>query len=385
MNIRWTGAAAGIAVAAAICLSPLTEAASLTGIYGPGSTGSAVRFIQSQLDQAGYHIPLTGYFGPITESAVKNYQSTHHLATDGIVGPLTEKSFTSKTTSDSASPAFDVARVSTYRVQPGNTLGSIAAQFHTSWQTLAQMNHLGNPNFLKVGQLLTVPGGQPMTASANKPAATPPKVSATSQSGRYTIRVGNTLSSIAGEFHTTWQTLAQLNHLTDPNNIAVGEVLVLPGSTSAPTTRSNSGSNSTSLPSQIARLSLGQAIVSTALKYLGVPYVWGDENPASGFDCSGLVQYVLGQNGISIGRTTWDQYQEVSPVSRANLVPGDLVFFTTYSPGASHVGIYIGSYPQLGYQQAFVDAPAPGQSVMVQNLNDPFYVDHYYGAGSVNP
>lgn len=129
---------------------------------------------------------------------------------------------------------------------------------------------------------------------------------------------------------------------------------------------------------------LGQAIVDTALKYLGVPYVWGGTTP-SGFDCSGLVQYALAQNGIAIGRTSFDQYAEVTKIPRAALAPGDLVFFSTDGPGASHVGIYIGSDPRLGYQQAFVAAPAPGQSVMIQNLDTAYWIANYYGAGTIIP
>lgn len=273
-----------------------------------------------------------------------------------------------------------LVQAATYTVQAGNTLGGIATRFHTSWQKLATLNHLANPNIIDVGEVLNL-SNNTVTAGAMQPA----KVTKTApvMGGRYTVQSGDTLGSIAARFHTTWQTLAALNHLANPNRISVGEVLIVPESHSAPS-GSNTGSNSVSLPVQAPAQSLDQAIVATAYRYLGAPYVWGGSSPA-GFDCSGLVQYVLGQNGVAIGRTTWQQYQEVTPVSRGNLVPGDLVFFQTYAPGASHVGIYIGSYPKLGYQQAFIDAPAPGQSVMVQNFNNSYWINHYYGAGSVRP
>ncbi len=367
-------------MAAALGFAPLAQAASLTGIYGPGSTGAGVKELQTILDHAGYHVGVTGYFGPVTESAVKSFQASHHLETDGIVGPLTEAAFTA-VTGNSASPTFEAAPPATYQVRAGDTLSGIAFRFHTSWQTLAAINHLANPNALYVGQVLKLsPTSQPVTAAANQPAP----ASTTAAGGHYTVQAGNTLGGIAARFHTTWQTLAALNHLANPNIIEVGEVLTLPGTSSASST-TGTGSNSASLPVQSAPQSLDQAIVSTAFKYLGVPYVWGGENPATGFDCSGLVQYVLAQNGISIGRTSWAQYQDVTPVSRANLVPGDLVFFSTDGAGASHVGIYIGAYPKLGYAQAFIDAPAPGQSVMVQNLNNVYWANHYYGAGAVRP
>lgn len=196
-----------------------------------------------------------------------------------------------------------------------------------------------------------------------------------------TVRAGDTLDSIAAAHHTTWQILVRINHLANPNRLAIGQALRLPSIAPDP----GRASNSASLPVQSPPQSLTASIAATAFKYLGVPYVWGGENPATGFDCSGLVQYVLAQNGIAIGRTSYEQYQQVTPVSRANLVPGDLLFFSTDAPGASHVAIYIGSYPKLGYAEAFIDAPAPGQSVMVQNLHNVYWNAHYLGAGSVRP
>lgn len=102
--------------------------------------------------------------------------------------------------------------------------------------------------------------------------------------------------------------------------------------------------------------SVGDQIVATAMKYLGVPYVWGGTTPY-GFDCSGLVQYVYAENGISISRTTYTQQAEATPVSFDDLQPGDLVFWG-YS--AYHVGIYIGN-------GQYIHAPAPGQSVCIQS------------------
>lgn len=103
---------------------------------------------------------------------------------------------------------------------------------------------------------------------------------------------------------------------------------------------------------------IGEQIVATALKYLGVPYVWGGTSP-SGFDCSGLVQYVYAENGISIGRTTYVQQAEATPVSFDELQPGDLVF---WGSSAHHVGIYIGD-------GQYIHAPAPGQSVCIQSYS----------------
>jgi cell wall-associated NlpC family hydrolase len=98
-------------------------------------------------------------------------------------------------------------------------------------------------------------------------------------------------------------------------------------------------------------------VVGIAMRYLGVPYVWGGASP-SGFDCSGLVMYVFAQIGVSLPHSSYAQYGMGTPVSMSQLQPGDLVFFA----GASHVGIYIG-----GGQ--FIHAPHTGDVVKISSLS----------------
>jgi cell wall-associated NlpC family hydrolase len=98
-------------------------------------------------------------------------------------------------------------------------------------------------------------------------------------------------------------------------------------------------------------------VVGIAMRYLGVPYVWGGASPR-GFDCSGLVMYVFAQIGVSLPHSSYAQYGMGSPVSMSQLQPGDLVFFA----GASHVGIYIG-----GGQ--FIHAPHTGDVVKISSLS----------------
>lgn len=100
--------------------------------------------------------------------------------------------------------------------------------------------------------------------------------------------------------------------------------------TTKPTT---SRSNTSTAPAANSKAS---AIISTAKKYIGVPYVWGGTTP-SGFDCSGFIQYVFAKHGINLPRTSAEQYNVGSSVSKANLKAGDLVFFTTYKAGPSHL------------------------------------------------
>ena len=117
--------------------------------------------------------------------------------------------------------------------------------------------------------------------------------------------------------------------------------------------------------------SLGQQIVDYALQFVGYRYVWGGSSPETGFDCSGFVQYVFALSGIDIPRTADYQFEIGTPVSKEDLIPGDLVFFETYAPGASHVGIYIGD-------GNFVDATSGG--VTVESLYSPYRLSCYYGA-----
>lgn len=120
-------------------------------------------------------------------------------------------------------------------------------------------------------------------------------------------------------------------------------------------------------------LSAGQQIVNTAMQYKGCPYIWGGNSP-SGFDCSGLVQYVMKSCGYTIGRTCTPQYNGGTPVSKSDLQPGDLVFFAnTYTYGISHVGIYIGN-------NQFIHAANSNDGVKITSLSDSYYSAHYYGA-----
>jgi len=109
-------------------------------------------------------------------------------------------------------------------------------------------------------------------------------------------------------------------------------------------------------------------VVAVAMQYLGVPYVWAGASP-SGFDCSGLVQYVFAQAGVSLPHNAAAQYGYGVPVSRDALQMGDLVFFD----GLGHNGIYIG-----GGQ--FIHAPHTGDVVKISSLYDSWYAATYVGA-----
>jgi len=110
-------------------------------------------------------------------------------------------------------------------------------------------------------------------------------------------------------------------------------------------------------------------LVDHALSLQGIHYVFGGTS-RSGFDCSGYTQYVFRGSGISLPRTAAEQFRVGSSVSRAQLQSGDLVFFTTYASGASHVGIYIGG-------GSFVSASNSG--VSISSLDSGYYANRYLG------
>lgn len=113
------------------------------------------------------------------------------------------------------------------------------------------------------------------------------------------------------------------------------------------------------------------AILKTAKSYIGVPYQFGGTTPKA-FDCSGYLQYVFAQNGITIPRTSDEQYKlGRRTASSRQLVPGDLVFFTTYEPGASHCGIYLGN-------DEFIHASS-SQGVRIDKLSNSYWSPRYYG------
>src|SRR3954470_4170910 len=135
------------------------------------------------------------------------------------------------------------------------------------------------------------------------------------------------------------------------------------GGSSGSTGSSSSGGSTFSPPP-----ATHTGVVGIALRYLGVPYVWGGASP-SGFDCSGLTMYAYAQVGVYLPHNAAMQYGMGHPVAQSQLEPGDLVFFN----GLSHVGMYIGG-------GRFVPAPPTGDVVKISSLSEYWYAATYVGA-----
>lgn len=116
------------------------------------------------------------------------------------------------------------------------------------------------------------------------------------------------------------------------------------------------------------------AMISEAEKYLGFPYVWGGSKPSTSFDCSGFVSWVIDHSGWNVGRRSAQGLLDIcTPISAGNAKPGDLIFFVgTYdTPGASHVGIYVGGGMMIH----------AGDPISYASINTTYWQEHYYCFG----
>ena len=117
-----------------------------------------------------------------------------------------------------------------------------------------------------------------------------------------------------------------------------------------------------------------QEVVMTALGLMGSPYRYGGSHPSTGFDCSGLVNYVFqAAAGARLPRTTGAQAASSRRISRRDLRAGDLVFFNTMGRADSHVGIYVGD-------GRFVNAPSSGGQVRIDRLDNPYFARRFDSA-----
>jgi len=113
----------------------------------------------------------------------------------------------------------------------------------------------------------------------------------------------------------------------------------------------------------------GQRVVDIAMQYIGTPYAYGGMSPR-GFDCSGFAKYCYSQIGVNLNRTAASQTAHGMYVSKAELVPGDLVFFVTDGYSISHVGIYAGN-------GMMIHSPRPGKRVELITIDSGYYANTY--------
>ena len=244
----------------------------------------------------------------------------------------------------------------------GDTLWTIARANHLSVARLEALNHLTDASILQIGQSVVLRTTPAEAVVATK--AAPVTSAAHPAHSAKTTRPRTVAHRTASRSRA--RAVAAHQAATPEPEAAKNAVWVATHTGQAPAPPA-------SVSFELARriLAFDERVTHTALRYIGVPYVWGGTS-FGGVDCSGFVYAVFEHNGIYLPRTADSQFEIGRPVSTRDLQPGDLVFFQTYAAGASHVGIYLGG-------GRFVHASA-SDGVRIDELSMDYYAERYIGA-----
>ncbi|ANB57683.1 spore coat assembly SafA domain protein [Anoxybacillus sp. B7M1] len=251
----------------------------------------------------------------------------------------------------------------TYVVKKGDTLSEIANQFHITVDSLLQMNPgISDPNFIREGQIVYLAKQVSSSAQSTAPS---------SANGYYIVKEGDTLSGIAAKFQTTIRSLLALNpQIANPNLIRAGQSIKVAGQPVSVAEQNQAVSSSTAKNEQPQKvsysnekvsadpvqnntkpttLSLADKIIQIGEKYLGAKYLYGaSPSRTDAFDCSSFTMRVFSEAGIALPRSSSAQAQVGTPISISQLQKGDLLFFDTDFNGTiNHVGIYAGGGQML--------------------------------------
>jgi cell wall-associated NlpC family hydrolase len=265
-----------------------------------------------------------------------------------------------------AIPAVSLADA-THVVRKGDTLGKIARSHRVSVAKIQEANGLEGTH-LSVGTKLVLPGGTPhskrrnvssgkgkgKTVPASTPAEEPPP--------------GAQLSLVGPQGSTSFT-----DEWKPPTEAELAELArgVKAADTASPTVAAAAdGAEAPKAPK--AEKSIKDRLLRVAQRMLAVPYRFGGTT-LWGLDCSGFVQKAFAFLDLGLPRTAREQFREGAKVAKADLSPGDLVFFRTYAKYPSHVGIYLGD-------NRFVHASARERKVTIESLDTPYYVKRYIGA-----
>jgi len=241
-----------------------------------------------------------------------------------------------------------------YTVKKGDSLDSISKKYSISIEEIKENNNLKSIK-LKPGQQLLVKSFGPKT---------------------YVVKKDDSLYLIAKRFDIKVNELRDINGFeTDalkPGQIIFLEPVEKLDETILPEVQIEEEIKETSECKELSDMGIRDKLILFAKKLKNIPYRFGGNN-LFGIDCSGFVQKVYGMIGINLPRSARQQFKEGELIDKAELSIGDLVFFRTYAPFPSHVGIYLGD-------DLFIHASSMKKKVTIDNLTTPFYLKRFIGA-----
>lgn len=360
-----------------------------------GSRGTEVEKLQRYLMRAGFFDfhTATGYYGAVTEDAVRRFQRSRGLVVDGIAGrqtltavnkELAATAGSNNSTQTSGSSVGSTTGNSTNTTTSSGTsqTGSSSSQGQTGSNTSTSTQTGSNSSSQTQAPAPTAPA--PASSSSNNSNTQPTNPS--QQQTSPLLQAG----SRGAEVTELQARLRVLGYFKQEPTGFFGEItknavmdfqrhwnLVTDGLVTQSTWNKLEEVSSVHLENAEPAASVPAFnvlnLVADAGTYLGTPYVWGGTSGA-GFDCSGFVQYIFRKNGVNLPRTVAEQWNATVSVSKLKV--GDIVYFETYKAGPSHNGIYIGN-------NQFIHSGS-STGVTISSLSNSYWSQRYLGAKRIN-
>jgi peptidoglycan DL-endopeptidase CwlO len=369
---RKAGVALAVAAVAAAAAPPKgagakggtrTSSGQIDQLLHVGSRGQAVRDLQRRLG-----IPADGAFGPQTKGAVKAFQKRHGLAPDGVVGPLTRAALERPGAGAAGPKIIRAWWVRAVQRELGVTVdGEYGPQSRAAVRRYQARHDLVVDGIVGPQTLRSLGISRGGHGGSGHEAGKGPKIIRAWWVAPVQRKLGVAVDGEYGPITRRAVKRFQASHGLTVDGIVGPQTLAALGirQGSGGHESSNNGGGGGSHASSKAATA-----IAAARSALGAPYAWGGNGPSS-FDCSGLTVWAWRHAGVVLPRTSYSQYLAGRPVSRSSVRAGDLVFFSTNGPGASHVGIAISS-------SSFISATSHG--VRVQPIGGSYWGSSYVGA-----